>query len=254
MSFLTRKKALCVAATSFSAVFAISFAAPANATLANYGPPPPPHQPPPGGFNCILTSQTIHPWGGRVGPLADGALRITLIIPPYTFPIPVQVTITEPYSRSGPCQGVPVTTIRHFHLVGGVGIEVSLGNQLYGVFPHRMRLRIGRVDESGFEFEEVGVVSGSGHVTGIAGRSDEGPITIGVRTSEVLAVFVETRTRFHHGGTTSRQRHHRHAGAILAEELMTAALLPAGSWLPGLGVLAAADSGVPLSARQAAEL
>ena len=91
MSFLARNRALYLAAIALSAVAAISLAAPANAAPANYGPPqPPPTQPPPGGFNCILTSRTIRPWGGRIGPLRDGTLRITIIVPQYTFPVPVQ--------------------------------------------------------------------------------------------------------------------------------------------------------------------
>jgi hypothetical protein len=248
MSFLVRNKVLRLATVSLSAVAAFSLAIPANAALTNYGPPPPPpHQPPPGGFNCILTSRTIHPWGGRIGPLSDGALRITVTIPPYTFPVPVQVTITEPYSRFGACQGVPVTRLHCFRLIGGVGIEVTLANAFYGLFPRRIQLRIGRINVSGFEFEEVGVVGGNGHVTVVGARRHEGPITIGVRTSEVLGVFVKTRRHFHLGGTTSRQRH-GNGDAVPPGELLTAALLPAGSRLPGLGVLAAAEAGSLLSA------
>jgi hypothetical protein len=246
MSFLARNRVLHLAVIALSAVAAISLAAPANAAPANYGPPqPPPTQPPPGGFNCILTSRTIRPWGGRIGPLRDGALRITITIPQYTFPVPVQLTLTEPYSRSGPCQGVPLTRLRGFRLVGGIGIAVTLANSPYGLFPHRIRLRIGAISVAGFESEEVGVVGRNGHVSVIAGRRHEGPVSIWARTSEVLAVFVETRKPRRLGRPTSRP------GVAGETERLTAAMLSAGAWLPGLGVLSTADSGVLLSASAA---
>lgn len=249
MSFLARNRALHLAVIALSAVAAISLAAPANAAPANYGPPqPPPTQPPPGGFNCILTSRVIRPWGGTIGPLRDGSLRLTITIPPYTFPISVQVTITEPYSGSRACQGAPVTRLRGFRLVGGIGIEVTLANAPYGLFPHRVRLRIGAIKIARFESEKVGVVGGNGQVTVIAGRRHEGPISIGARTSEVLAVFVETRKRSHLGRTRPR---HGNGDAAPTEELLTIALLPAGYWRPGLGVLAAAGTGSLLAAAHA---
>jgi hypothetical protein len=243
MSFLAKKKALHLAALGLSAATALSLAAPANAAVANYGPPqPPPNQPPPGGFNCILTSRTIKPWGGRIGPLRDGALRITITIPQYTFPVPVQLTITEPYSRFRPCQGVPLTRLRGFRLFGGIGIEVTLANSPYGLFPHPIRLRISAINVARFEAEEVAVVGRNGHVRIIAGRRHEGSISITARTSEVLAVFVETRKPRRPGRPGSRP------GGAGETERLTAALRPGGAWLPGLGVLSTADSGVLLSA------
>jgi hypothetical protein len=243
MSFLAMKKAIHIAALGLSAVTAISLAAPANAAVANYGPPlPPPNQPPPGGFNCVLTSRTIKPWGGRIGPLRDGALRITITIPQYTFQAPVQLTITEPYSRFGPCPGVPFTRLRGFRLFGGIGIAVTLANSPYGLFPHRIRVRIGAINVPRFEAEDVGVIGRNGRVSVVAGRRHEGPISIEVRTSEVLAVFVETRKPRRLGRPAAR------LGGAGETERLTAALRPTGAWLPGLGVLSTADSGVLLSA------
>lgn len=248
MSFLARNKALHLVAASLSAVAALSLAIPANAALTWYGPPPPPNQSTPGGFNCILTSATVRPGGGTIGPLGDGALKITITIPPSTFPIPVQVTITEPYSGSGACQGVPVANLAGFRIVGGIGVEVTQANGLHGQFPHRVRLQIGALDAAGFRFEEVGAVGANGQVTAGTGRRHEGPITLGLSTSEVLAVFVKTRTHGSQGNTTSGRRH---GHAILASERLTAALLPAGSWLPGLGVVATGHNGFLLSAGHA---
>lgn len=157
----------------------------------------------------------------------------------------MQLTLTEAYSRYRPCLGVSLARLRGFRLFGGIGIAVTLANSPYGLFPHRIRLRIGAINVAGFESEEVGVVGRNGHVRVIAGRRHEGPISIGARTSEVLAVFVETRKPRRHGRPTSRP------GATGETERLTAALLPVGVWLPGLGVLSTADSGVLLSASTA---
>jgi hypothetical protein len=229
MSFQARNMTLRLAAASLSAAAAFCLAAPANAAGTNYGPPPPPpNQPPPGGFNCILTSLTVGPQGALIGPLSDGALRITITIRRHTFPVPVQVTITEPYSRSGACQGVPIAS------------------ELYGQFPRPLRLRITAFDAAGPE--EVGVVGASGGLTVISWRRHAGPITVRVSTSEVLAVFAGSRRHRHHGNTTSRMRRDSATGET---EQLTAALLPTGSWPPGLGVLATGDSGFLLSASHA---
>lgn len=247
MSFQARNMTLRLAAASLSAAAAFCLAAPANAAGTNYGPPPPPpNQPPPGGFNCILTSLTVGPQGALIGPLSDGALRITITIRRHTFPVPVQVTITEPYSRSGACQGVPIASLAGFRVMGGVGIEVTAANELYGQFPRPLRLRITAFDAAGPE--EVGVVGASGGLTVISWRRHAGPITVRVSTSEVLAVFAGSRRHRHHGNTTSRMRRDSATGET---EQLTAALLPTGSWPPGLGVLATGDSGFLLSASHA---
>ena len=44
----------------------------------------------------MITSQTITPAGGTIGPIiVDGAI-ITLIVPAGAFPVPVQITMTAP--------------------------------------------------------------------------------------------------------------------------------------------------------------
>lgn len=214
--------------------------------MASYGPPPPPGGTPPGGFSCIITSQTIGPSGGTIGPLGDGALTVTITIPPNTFPEAVTVTISEPFG-SGQCQGYPLRGMRGYSLIGGVGIEVSVGNTAFTHFRHPLLLQIGRVNVAGFQFEEVGVVTAGGFVSDVTGRRHEGPITIAVRNSEVLAVFVRTlRRHFPFGHTTA-------GNSVVASpaELVTASLRPPGSWLPGLGVLLVADSGSLLSVSRA---
>jgi hypothetical protein len=64
---------------------------------ANYGqPPPPPGGAPPGGYFDVITSQTVTPAGGTIGPVVvDGAV-ITLVIPAGAFGVPVQITLTRP--------------------------------------------------------------------------------------------------------------------------------------------------------------
>ena len=99
-------------------------------------PPGPPGGPAPGGSNCVITSRTVDPYATfTIGPLRVGALRVTVRIRAYTFPDPVQVTITEPFSAAGTCQGGPEPHIRGFHVIGGVGILVDLASAPFGRFP-----------------------------------------------------------------------------------------------------------------------
>ena len=244
MSFLARNRALHLAAATLSAVAAMfdggarerTPAELRTAATAAYSPPP-------GGFNCILTSRTIGPWGGRIGPLRDGALRITIVIPRYTFPVPVQLTITEAYSRYRPCLGVSVARLRGFRLFGGVGIEVTLGESPYGLFPHRIRLRIRRINVP----VRVGGSRRSrsnGGVTVIAGRRHDGTSQhrgVNVRGTRGVRRGPEAPPRQHDVETARRSRHR---GDRAADRGAAAWRL----WLPGLGVLAAGDSGVLLSA------
>jgi hypothetical protein len=215
--------------------------------MGSYAPPPPPNGTPPGGFSCIITSQTIGPSGGTIGPLSDGALTVTVTIPPGTFLTALQVTISEPFG-SGQCQGEQLTGLRGFRLVGGVGIEVSLGSEAFTYFQRPFYLRIGRLNFARVESEEVGVVSGSGHVFGLVRRRHEGPVTIVVHRSEVLAVFVRIRSRYGFGCCLGGR-----ATSVSSSsgELLTDALLPAGSPLPGLGVLRVASGGSAASVTRA---
>jgi hypothetical protein len=244
MSTPSRHKCWQIFSVAFVCASAVICGTDSGVALAWYGPPAlPASATPPGGFSDIITSQTIDPSGGTIGPLSDGGLTVTITVPPDTFPAPVQVTVSEPFGSSQG-QGYPLTGMAGFRLVGGVGIEVSAGNSAITHFPRPLRLRIGRLSVTGFKSEAAGVVDASGHVSAVAGRKHDGPMTLAVGKSEVLAGFV--RTRFDATASDSARSDGTASGGYLVvdtAEMLTAALQPPGGWLPGLGVVRIAGGG-----------
>jgi hypothetical protein len=95
------------------------------ATAGSQSVPPPVAGPlPPGGFSAVVTSQTIGPAGGTVGPAGvDGAV-VTVHIPAGAFPVAVQIAITAPdLAAVPPSPG--------YMVVAGVGIGISSGGTKY---------------------------------------------------------------------------------------------------------------------------
>ncbi len=95
------------------------------ATAGRQSVPPPVASPlPPGGFSAVVTSQTIGPAVGTIGPVdVDGAL-VTVHIPAGAFPVDVQIVITAPdLAAVPPSPG--------FMVVAGVGIGVSIDGVKY---------------------------------------------------------------------------------------------------------------------------
>ena len=58
--------------------------------------PPPPPIPVPGGFLTVVTSQSVGPGGGSVGPVSAGNTETEVTVPPGGFTTPLDVTITTP--------------------------------------------------------------------------------------------------------------------------------------------------------------
>jgi hypothetical protein len=115
--------------------------------LAAYGPPTP--TPPvaiPGGYYCIVTSQTAGPAGKATGPLSFQRLVVRLGVSKGTFPVQVQITVTEPYGQNGNCQGAPDIGnggLHGFLAFAGVGILVQVGGLAYpGEFLKPLILRL----------------------------------------------------------------------------------------------------------------
>ncbi len=104
---------------------------------AAYGPPPPPPNAP-GGFRAVVTSVTIGPGGGVIGPVRIDGLLVALTIPPGTFTTPVQITLTAPRGLGIGSRGHP-----GYRPVGGVGVLVQVNGVPYtGNFAHRLTLDI----------------------------------------------------------------------------------------------------------------
>jgi hypothetical protein len=218
-----------------------SGAGPAMAGYGPHGPPGPPGGPGPGGFNCVITSRTVDPYATvTIGPLRVGALRVTVRIRAYTFPDPVQVTITEPFSATGACQGGPEPHIRGFHVIGGVGILVDLASAPFGRFPKPIPITIRDVRINGFSTLDITTLGGRSLIK-VSGRRARQPWTVDADTSTGFAVLVNNRK------LPRRPRRHavsagRHR-TVIEPMTLTAALCPAGTRLPGLGVLALDSNG-----------
>ena len=95
------------------------------ATAGRQSVPPPVTTPtPPGGFTAVITTVTITPAGGVVGPVTVDGIPVTVHVPAGAFPSDVQITITAPHLAA-------ITPMAGFHLVAGVGVGVSLNGAPY---------------------------------------------------------------------------------------------------------------------------
>jgi hypothetical protein len=250
MSFISGRKISQRTAIAVIALIAPVLATCGTATAA-YGPPLPPPGPPIGGYECILTSQLVPDFAARtIGPLRDGELLITLHIRAYSFAGPVQLTITEPYSRSGGCDGGPKISRRGlggFTPIGGVGVLIGLASESYGRFLKPVTLRIKDTDLNSFEIGDVAPLYGN-HV-GKGGRRTHGTVTLSVDTSSDWVFLVKQLKRVHAHTTSDNSRDSRQLPAAVT---VTATLLPAGRQVPGTGVLVPAGNGHALSTRGSA--
>ncbi len=201
---------------------------------AAYGPPPPPPNAP-GGYGAVVTSVTIGPAGGVIGPVRAGACEVVLTVPPGTFTTQVQITITAPGVRGIGHGGHP-----GYRPVCGVGVLVQVNGKAYtGNFAHSLTLDISgpgissrdRVGEwNGTEFKFVSAAE--------AGDT----IRIRFLGSEDFAVFAPTGARFAGQRTGSTRQGHVTAvfrGNRAAETLVLTSvfLTPAGRSPAGIGVL-----------------
>ncbi len=91
-----------------------------------YGPPAPVPPKVPGGHCVVVTSQTITPAGGAIGPVSIDGASVTLIVPAGAFPVPVQITLTAPNLCA-----ISAASFRCFKVVAGVGIQVQENGSTY---------------------------------------------------------------------------------------------------------------------------
>ena len=96
----------------------------ATASRVSYGPPPAPAPAPPGGFTGVLTTVTIGPGGGTIGPLAVDGVDFLISIPAGAFPDLVQITVTG-------ADPVTIPAPAGFIVVVAVGIRVTLNGSPY---------------------------------------------------------------------------------------------------------------------------
>jgi hypothetical protein len=99
----------------------------AASAASSYGPPQPAAGvAPPGGYSSVITSQTISPAGGTIGPVAVDGATATLVIPAGAFPVSVQITIT-----GSKLFAVGDAGTAGYKAVAGVGIQVQENGSTY---------------------------------------------------------------------------------------------------------------------------
>jgi len=92
-----------------------------------YGPvPPAAGAAPPGSYSDVITSQTITPAGGTIGPVTVDGATLTLVIPAGAFPVSVQITITE-----ADLFAVGNAGTAGYKAVAGVGVQVEENGSPY---------------------------------------------------------------------------------------------------------------------------
>lgn len=191
-----------------------------------YGPPPPP--PVPGGYFSVVTSVTIGPVGGTIGPVGVDGVLVTLRVPRGAFPIPVQVTLTAPVVHD-----IGNAGFRHEQAFSGVGVLVQADGQTYsGQFlrPLDLTLASRRINAS-----DLFVVWNGTRFVRLARSTVHGDRDFSVFDSEHEQDFAVLRHASGHRGTRFTAAGSRPAGVeVLAREF----LVPAGSPPSGLGVLA----------------
>jgi hypothetical protein len=209
-----------------------------SAALASYGPPGPNPLTTGGGY-CVVTSQSVGPGGTTIGPLKLGDTKVTVTIGSGAFPVGVQITVTEPHSKSGGC-----TTFPGNGQVGGpmqpaasVGVLVQHNGSPYQGTENKP-LVIKVASKSITSHSQVETWQGRHFAPASQVVVQSGTIKIVGKASTDLEILSRTR-RHPEAGTPNRP-----AAPAPARLLTVARLLPAGAPQPGLGVLTTTAAGL----------
>ena len=152
--------------------------------------------------------------------------------------IPVQITITEPYGNYAECQGRGIgdAGFPGFRFVGGVGILVQRNGCTYqGTFPKPLTLRMRSRSISRSSI----VVAWNGTVFSKVRHAVVRKRSVRVRIIHANSHFA-VLTPISHGRTVALRRESdatTRALGLLDERLAAVLFMPAGSTVPGLGVL-----------------
>lgn len=169
--------ASCARVALLSTIIGISavalMAAPALAAGTGYGPTAPQAPTAPGGFNTVVTSQTLPVTGGSVTATSSGA-KLLLSVPPGDFPKPVQVTVLAPPT---PPPGSQLA----------FGISFALGGQaVSGTLPKPVTFTI--TDSSIKAGDVVVEWNGSSWVRYAGATASNGSVTITLTSDPAFAV------------------------------------------------------------------
>jgi hypothetical protein len=124
-----------VGAASIGGLATATTAEASTAAVGQYGPPPPPPQGLPG-FTTVVTSVTVCPEGGVVGPATIDGASVELVVPDGAFSGCVQVTMFE-----GDLTVIKDAVFAGFAADTAIGVTVSLnGAKVTGTFPKPLTL------------------------------------------------------------------------------------------------------------------
>jgi hypothetical protein len=148
-----------------------------------YGPPAPVPPNVSVGYHCAVTSQTITPAGGSVGPVTIDGAAVTVIVPAGAFPVPVQITLCAPELWAAGNAG-----FRNFKVVAGVDIQVEENGSTYpGTFLKPLTLDM---SSSSITASSIVVVwNGTAFVTVPGTTARSGEVTASFDTDPDFAVL-----------------------------------------------------------------
>jgi hypothetical protein len=170
----------------------------------SYGPPVPVPPGIPGGFFTVVTTVTICPPGGTIGPVRADGLVVTIRVPAGAFRICHQVTITSPNVAGIGNAGFP-----GFRAIGGVGVFIGTnGVKFRGSFLRPVTLTM-----SSAAITAASIVvrwNGSSFVRA-GGAVTAGSATVAFQGDPAFAVLRPTgHKRHHHHHHHHRRHHHKH--------------------------------------------
>jgi hypothetical protein len=196
-----------------------------TAAVRQYGPPPPPPPSLPG-FTTVITSVTIGPAGGTIGPVSCDGASFTLTIPPGAFPAPEKVTLTcgnlaflAPFAFTG------------FTLDAALGVTVQQADG--SVFPGTFLkpLTLTGTDSVFTAASVVGIWNGTAFINDTNTTSAPGVVTVTFDTDPDFGFMTPTTTPkkpVHHATTPVTGK------PLMGEGILAGALLALG--IGGLGI------------------
>jgi hypothetical protein len=180
-------------------------------------PPPVTGPAPPGGFTSAITTVTIGPAGGVVGPVTVDGAQVAVNVPQGTFPAEVKLTITEPHLPA-------ITPTPGFTVTAGAGIQVTLDDSPYpGTFLRPVTVTF--TSPSITASSQVVVWNGSSFVTDPNSTVTAGSASVSFDTDPDFAVETPTTKVTPVTGATSPTT----GEPFLGEGILAGALLLGGA-------------------------
>jgi hypothetical protein len=158
----------------------LATAAEASTVRASQYGPPPGATPPLPGFTSVLTSVTVGPAGGIIGPVSCDGAADTLTVPAGAFPADVQITLT-----CGSLAALTGSAFSGFTLDAALGVQVDLNGATFpGTFLKALTLT--SVDPRYVAGSVVGIWNGTSLMPFTNETSAPGVVTVSFDTDPDL--------------------------------------------------------------------